>query len=247
LRWRITTLKEVSSTQTAARVLAESGSAEGTVVVAEAQTEGRGRRGRRWYSPPGGLYMTAVLRPRNGAGLIPLMAGVAVAETVRTTAGVEAELKWPNDILIGGRKVGGILAESAWSGKEAMYALLGIGVNLDNRLPPDLHEATTLSAETGREIDPQRFLAVLLERLDQGLKLLETAPGQVLEAWRRLSSTLGRRVEVVVESGEAVRGVTVDIDPDGALVLEIGDGRRRVVSGSLRETLLLSSEADRLI
>ena len=207
-------------------------------MIAEAQTEGRGRRGRSWHSGHGGLYMTAVLRPRSATGLVPLMAGVAVAETIRATADIDARLKWPNDILIDGRKVGGIIAESAWSRGEVRHTLLGIGVNLNNRLPPTLTEATTVSDELGTEVDIDRFLYYLLKRLDKGLGNLEEPDG-ILEAWRELSSTLGRQVEVVDGSGENVRGVAVDIDHDGALVLKAGGKRRRVVSGSLRGTTIM--------
>lgn len=219
-----------------ARVLAESGSAEGRVVIAEVQTDGRGRRSRRWHSGLGGLYMTAVLRPRSATGLIPLMAGVTVAETIRAAAEIDVWLKWPNDILIDGKKVGGILSKSAWSRGELKYTLLGIGVNLNNRLPASLTEATTLSDEMGVEIDNDRFIHDLLKKLDYGLDLLEKQPDEILEAWRRLSSDLGRRVEVLTSTGETVSGVALDIDKDGALVLDMDGSRRRVVSGSLRST-----------
>lgn len=179
--------------------------------------------------------MTAVLRPVGGVGLIPLMAGVAVAETIIVDLGVEARLKWPNDVLVGGRKVGGILAETAWSQGEARHTLLGIGVNLNNQLPPDLPEATTLLAELGEEVDIEQFLYDLLERLGQRFRLLERKPSRILDAWRALSSTLGRRVEVVVDSGEKIQGVAVDIDQDGVLLLDTGCGRRGIVSGSLKE------------
>lgn len=177
--------------------------------------------------------MTAVLRPRSAAGLVPLMAGVAVAETVGATAGIDARLKWPNDILVDGRKVGGILTESAWSGGELRYILLGIGVNLNNLLPPTLSEATTLSNELGESLDINQFLDELLKRLEGNLGLLDAEPGEILEAWRGRSATLGRHVEVVVDSGETVHGVALDIDQDGALILETGGERRRVVSGNL--------------
>lgn len=179
--------------------------------------------------------MTAVLRPVGGVGLIPLMAGVAVAETIIVDLGVEARLKWPNDILVGKRKVGGILAETAWSQGEARHTLLGVGVNLNNRLPPDLPEATTLSAELDEEVDINQFLYDLLDRLGQRFRLLERKPTEILEAWRALSSTLGRLVEVLVDSGEKIRGVAVDIDQDGALLLDTGYRLRRIVSGSLKE------------
>jgi len=235
LRWQIARFTKVPSTQTMTRVLAESDSVEGRVIIAEAQTEGRGRGSRRWHSGVGGLYMTAVLRQSSAAGLIPLMAGVAVAKTIRVTADIDARLKWPNDILIDGKKVGGILAETAWLRGKVERILLGIGVNLNNRLPPSLSGATTLSDEKGAEIDINRFFHELLNHLEHGLYLLEESPNGILDAWRGLSSTLGRQVEVTTSPGKTVSGVAVDIDQDGALVLDVGGRRSRLVSGSLRD------------
>ncbi len=235
MRWQIARFKEVPSTQTVTRALAGSGSVEGRVIIAEAQTEGRGRGSRRWHSVVGGLYMTAVLRPMGAAGLIPLMVGVAVAETIRVAADIDARLKWPNDILIDGKKVGGILAEMAWLRGKVERILLGVGVNLNNHLPPSLCGATTLSDEKGAEIDINGFIQEFLNRLEHGLYLLEEGPNGVLDAWRGLSSMLGKQVEVTTSPGNTVMGVAVDIDQDGALVLDVGGRRRRVVSGSLRD------------
>ncbi|MFQ6053844.1 MAG: biotin--[acetyl-CoA-carboxylase] ligase, partial [Candidatus Bathyarchaeia archaeon] len=192
------------------------------------------RRGRTWHSPPGGLYLSAVLRPKSGVHIVPLMAGLAVAETIRAAAGLEARLKWPNDVLLCGKKVGGVIAESAWHRDGLGFTVLGIGVNINGLLPPTLREATTLSSELGEEVDVNRFLDTLLGRLDWYQGLLETDPTLILGAWRGLSSTLGRSVEVVADSGEMIRGVAVDVDREGALIVEAGGGRRRVVSGSLR-------------
>jgi len=212
--------------------------AEGRVVIAEAQTEGGGRGGRRWHSGVGGLYMTVVLRPMSAVSLIPLMAGVAISDAIRDTADIDAWLKWPNDVLIDGRKVGGVLAESAWFQGELIHILLGIGVNLNNLLPPSLTEATTLSNEIGEEIDITRFIQELLLRLGNGLDLLKYEPCRILEAWRGRSSTLGRRVEVVISPSETVSGIAVDVNQDGALILDVGGRSRPVLSGSLRGAIV---------
>jgi BirA family biotin operon repressor/biotin-[acetyl-CoA-carboxylase] ligase len=235
LHWQVERLTKVPSTQTIARALAESKSAEGRVVIAEAQTEGRGRGGREWHSGVGGIYMTVVLGAKYAVSLIPLMAGVAVSDAIRDTADIDAWLKWPNDILVDGRKVCGMLAESAWFRGELKHVLLGIGVNLNNLLPPSLTEATTLSNEIGEEIDITRFIRELLQRLGNGLDLLKYKPGTILEAWRGRSSTLGRRVEVVISPSETISGFAVDVNQDGALVLDVGGKRRPVLSGSLRD------------
>lgn len=232
-RWNIVRLGRVASTQKVARDYALSGQAAGMVIVAETQTEGRGRHGRKWHSPEGGLYLTAVLKPVGRAGLVPLLAGVAVAEAIKAVTGIEAGLKWPNDILIGGRKVGGVIVDSGWFRGEVRFILLGIGVNVNNPLPEALPEATSLSLELGKEIDVDRFMHDLIERLDHNLTNLDTDPDGMLQSWRRLAQTLGKRVEVTDCSGEVVRGLAVDVDQDGALILENREGRRRVVSGLL--------------
>jgi BirA family biotin operon repressor/biotin-[acetyl-CoA-carboxylase] ligase len=228
LNWIIVRLGRVGSTQKVARDNALSGEPSGLVLVAESQTEGRGSHGRQWSSLKGGLYMTVVLRLRKGIGLLPVLAGVAVAEAIKTITGIEARLKWPNDILVGGRKVGGIIAESGWSEGEVRFALLGIGVNVNNPLPEDLPEATTLSTELGEDLEMESFLQALLGRLDLHLRQIETDPDAIIDSWRSLTQTLGMNIEVTDMSGELVRGLAVDIDADGALILETERGRRKV-------------------
>lgn len=231
--WKIMRLGRVSSTQDVARELALSGENAGLVVVAETQTNGRGSRGRGWYSPKGGLYMTAVLGPMARIGLLPLLAGIAVAETINSLAGIEAELKWPNDILLRGRKVGGVIAGLGWLGNEVKYVLLGIGVNLNNELPGYLIDATSISLEAGLDIDVDSFLRSFMDRLKIHLQRLDVAPQEIVRSWRRLTSVLGKVIVVTDGSGEAVKGVALDVDEDGSLVLETEVGKRRFVSGRL--------------
>lgn len=228
MNWNIVRLCQVDSTQKVAREYASSSESSGFVFVAKAQTEGRGSHGRRWCSPKGGLYMTVVLRSSEGIGLLPVLAGVVVAETIEAFTGLETELKWPNDILVGGRKVGGVIAESGWSQGEARFALLGIGVNVNNPLPADLPEATSLSTELGEDLDIDSFIQALLGRLDRHLRQLESDPDAILDSWRAFTQTLGIWTEVTDISGKTVQGLTVDIDRDGALILETGRGRRKV-------------------
>jgi BirA family biotin operon repressor/biotin-[acetyl-CoA-carboxylase] ligase len=177
--------------------------------------------------------MTAMLEARPHANLMPLVAGVAVAETMRDDFGVEAVLKWPNDVLIGGRKVGGVLVDADWSGDEHGVILLGVGVNLNNAIPESLGEATSLSEEAGEEVDVDAFLDGLLESLDGLLLTLEDDPGGVLARWERLSETLGRRIVVKDSSGNILEGVAESIDYDGALKLDCGGRSVRVLSGTL--------------
>lgn len=231
--WKVIRYGQVPSTQDLAREAAQKRGGIGTVILAESQSSGRGRRGRSWVSSVGGLYFTAVLRPSSRPGLIPLMAGVAVAEAIRRLTGLGAELKWPNDVLMGRKKVAGVLAETVWRGDEALHTLLGIGLNINNILPEDLPQATTLSKELGREVDAESLLSQLLGEIGVWSERLDESLDGVLDAWRGLSATLGRKVDVIESTGERIRGVAVDVDLDGALLVDVGGEIRRVHSGTL--------------
>ena len=226
-------LGRVDSTQTVAFALAADGAADRTVVVAQAQTAGRGRRGRLWLDEPGASLLTSIiLRPRLPPARLPtlsLAAGVAVVEALERVTGLKPRLKWPNDVLVDGRKLAGILLESRIS--PSPLVVLGIGVNLAQRVfPADLAErATSVRLATGRRVDADALLTALLESLDAWRTRLETegwAP--IRERWRALTETLGRRVSI-----DGVEGVAVDVDEDGALIVAEGDVRRRVVAGEV--------------
>jgi len=229
----------VDSTQAVAFALAADGAADGTVVVADSQVAGRGRRGRPWVDEPGAsLLVSIVLRPRlEPARLsgLSLAAGVAVAGALTRTAGLTARLKWPNDVLVDGRKIAGILLESrigAGSDDARPTAVLGIGINLTQRMfPADLAQrATSVWLASGRAVDRDVLLSALVDALGEWRRRLEYrgfAP--VRERWRALADTLGRTVTV-----DGVSGVAVDIDGDGALVVNDAEGRRhRVVAGDV--------------
>lgn len=226
-------LGRVDSTQTVAFALAADGAADRTVVVAQAQTAGRGRHGRLWLDEPGASLLTSIiLRPRLEPARLPtlsLAAGVAVVEALERVTGLKPRLKWPNDVLVDGRKLAGILLESRIS--SSPLVVLGIGVNLAQRVfPADLAErATSVRLATGRRVDADALLTALLESLDAWRTRLETegwAP--IRERWRALTETLGRRVSI-----DGVEGVAVDVDEDGALIVAEGDVRRRVVAGEV--------------
>jgi len=238
LLWKVIRYGQVPSTQDLAREAAHKRGGIGTVILAESQFSGRGRSGRSWVSSVGGLYFTAVLRPSSRPGLIPLMAGVAVAEAIRRLTGLGAELKWPNDILLGRRKVAGVLAETVWRGGEALYTLLGIGLNINNILPEDLPQTTTLSKELGHEVDAESLLSVLLGEIGVWSERLDESLDGVLESWRDLSATLGRKVDVIDSTGELIRGVAVDVDMDGALLVDVGGEIRRLHSGTLVDAIV---------
>jgi BirA family biotin operon repressor/biotin-[acetyl-CoA-carboxylase] ligase len=233
--------EEVGSTSDAAKELAEAGAGHGEVVIAERQTAGRGRRGRSWSSPAGkNLYLSAVLRPDlppQRAPELTLVASVALCQVVRE-AGVEAGIKWPNDILRGGKKLAGILTELAAEPEAIQWVVLGIGVNLNGR-PEDFPEelragATSLAVERGQPVPRALFVAALLTRLEEWLdRHAEEGFEPVREAWREQSATLGREVHVLSEGAE-LDGVAEDIDERGALLVRTGAGLTRVVSGDVR-------------
>ncbi len=222
----------MTSTQAVAFDLAAAGAADGTVVVAEHQTAGRGRRGHVWEDEPGqSLLLSIVVRPRLAVAHWPLLgfaAAVAVAEALERTAGVGCRLKWPNDVLVAGRKIAGILVESrAGSGP----VIVGIGINVgQTRFPPPLAGlATSVLLETGRRCDRAGLLHVLLSRFDAWRQRLEAegfAP--VRQRWLAFDDTIGRRVRA-----GGVEGRATGLDEDGALVLEAGAGVHRLVAGPI--------------
>ena len=227
----------VATTQERARELARAGTPHGTLVVAGVQKGGRGRLGRRWGSPQGGLWMSLVLRPGLVAGLasrITQTAAVGVAGAL-WEIGVEARIKWPNDLLAGGKKICGILAESSvGQGGRLDYAILGIGMNA-NLDPSDLgvmdREVTTIRYELGRDVDLLLLLRVVLSNLDASLGRIEDFEA-VLKEWRNLNCTLGEKVRVR-RFGETVEGRAVDLTREGALLLATPGGTVELLEGEI--------------
>jgi len=223
----------VDSTQRVASELAEGGAADGTVVLADTQTAGRGRRGRAWHDAPGdSLLMSVIVRPRLRAAdlsKLSLAAAVAVAEAIVATTGLDARLKWPNDVLVNGRKLAGILLESRIVAEPMVVA--GIGVNLRQRtFPPELAEtATSVDLEGGRAVGREELLEGVLDALDRWRNALEREGFAPLRArWLTLADTIGRAVTVGEHSG-----VAVDLAEDGALVLRQAAGLQRVFAGEV--------------
>ena len=235
---RVVYLERVDSTQASAFALAAAGAEDRTVVVADYQAAGRGRRGRTWESAPGqSLLSTIVVHPRLAPAQWPaysLVTAVAVAETLARTVALAARLKWPNDVLIGGRKIAGILLESRIVGDAATAAIaIGVGVNLAQRAFPAglAARATSVAIEAGRVVARDTVLTALLEAFDGWRARLEgEGMAPVRARWLALADTIGRRVSI-----DGVSGVAVDLDPDGALVLEGGGRRHRVVAGEVSE------------
>jgi len=233
-------LESVTSTNDIARDLAVSGSPEGCCVVAKEQTAGRGRQGHSWSSPPGeGLYFSLVLRPTLKAAdsaVLTLAAAVAVAETLKGAFQLQPDIKWPNDLLVSGRKVSGILVESAIEGDRLQYAVMGIGINVaQSSFPSDIvQSATSITLETSRAILPDDVLNPLLERLEHWYRAALSQPKNVIARWEQLSS-YARGCDVRVESSSGpIHGVTRGLSPGGALIVELASGQlKEIVSGEV--------------
>jgi BirA family biotin operon repressor/biotin-[acetyl-CoA-carboxylase] ligase len=241
----IVRLDTVDSTQSVAFALAERGAADRTVVVADQQLAGRGRRGRTWRAPAGtSLLASIIVRPRLPQSLLStlsLTSAVAAAEALRRVGRVDARLKWPNDVLVAGRKIAGILLESRMAGGADVVTIIGVGINLGQReFPPDLSaSATSVALETGHAPIRESVLAALLEEFDTWRARLEGKGfSPVREAWRRLSDTLGRRVTV-----DTVTGVATDLDADGALLIDVGGSIKRVLAGTVSSSDAVSEPA----
>lgn len=239
------------STQERARELAHAGTPHGTLIVAEIQTGGRGRLGRPWGSPMGGLWISLVLRPEFAASLasrITQTASVGVAKAL-WEVGVEARIKWPNDLLAGGKKICGILAESSVESvpvaakrvrpgaeRPVDFVTLGVGLNA-NVEPQDLgvsdRKITTLRYELGRDVDLLDLLESLLSHLDAELGRIEDF-GAILADWRALNCTLGTRVRVR-KFGEVLEGVALDLGPEGELLLETSDSVVELFEGEIEQ------------
>jgi BirA family biotin operon repressor/biotin-[acetyl-CoA-carboxylase] ligase len=218
--------ESVDSTNSVAQRLAGEGAAEGTVVIAETQTKGRGRLGRAWTSPPfRNLYISIILRPPIRAAAAPqigLVAGLATAEAVSTWA-PHAAIKWPNDVLIEGRKVAGILADLATDDDRVRFVVAGIGVNLNSTVadfPPDLRDkAVGLCSAAGASIDRVAFADCLLSRLEERYdQVVRGGFTAIRPLWERFSCLTGRQVQIN-GGGQRYEGVVTGIADDGTLRL----------------------------
>ena len=224
---RIQYFPELKSTMDEAARLADEGAEEGAVVIAERQSAGRGRQGRSWVSQPGNLLFSVLFRPEMAQlPFISLIGGVAVARAVRKTTGLTSDIKWPNDLMLDGRKAAGILAESAIIGDSVCYAVLGIGINvaLDTSDTEEISAfATSVNAVAGREVERESLLRQLLLELDDLYTRLRRGESPIGE-WRDLLETKGRRV-VAFAGNERHHGLAEDVDEAGNLLLRLDDGR----------------------
>jgi BirA family biotin operon repressor/biotin-[acetyl-CoA-carboxylase] ligase len=226
----------VDSTNSEVARLAQQGAEEGLCVVAQQQTAGRGRLQRQWISPHGsGIYFSILLKPAFATDrwpLITLMAAVAVHDTLSETCAFELDIKWPNDILVGGKKLCGILAETIDT-KNGRAVVLGIGINLKKTaFPPDIADrAISIEEATSRTFDREKILQRLVQNISHYYKLLDATDGnrQIVDAWSSRSSyAYGKNIRVTA-SEEAIEGLTRGLEGDGALRVETHEGEIKIV------------------
>ena len=234
---------QIDSTNQRAQILAEQGAAEGTVVLAESQQAGRGRMGRSWSSPPGvNVYTSVILRPSLAlaeASQLTFMAAVAVARALEQACGVMVNVKWPNDILLNGKKVAGLLNELSAETEGIHYVVLGIGVNLNMdaaQFPDDLrYPATSIKLETGNHVERNMFVRTLYTEIDSLYQLLlERGFAPIRLAWESLFALNGIKVEID-DGGSGIHGIVAGIAEDGALLVDTGAALPQAVySGDVR-------------
>lgn len=220
--------EELASTNTTAFTLAGSGAIHGTAVLAEAQTAGKGRLGRHWISPPRlNIYCSLILNNPNisrHVSWIPLVTGLALAEAIRCSCGIEISLKWPNDLLCVDKKIGGILCESSSYGSRVSTCVVGFGVNVNSRetdFPEELRSlVTSCNQLTGQCHDRNGLIADMFNLLESWYDCVEAERFEhVRKSYAASCATLGREVEISCVAGETIHGTAVDIGKDGALLV----------------------------
>jgi BirA family transcriptional regulator, biotin operon repressor / biotin---[acetyl-CoA-carboxylase] ligase len=247
---RIYIYQTVESTQTIALSLAEQekDNLDGTVIVSEHQTKGRGRMGRSWISPRGGIWLSIILKPKIKSSqitVLPLLSALSVCDVIKKMTKLNAKLKWPNDVVIDGRKVSGILLDVSTEADKIDFVVIGIGVNVNidtKKINSDIeksagfYDITSLRNELdGKEIEKFDFIRLLLENIERYVFQLENeGAGKIVKKCKKISDTLGKEV-IVKHSNEIIQGVAVDMDEnDGFLLIETPYGCiHKVVSGDV--------------
>lgn len=234
---KIIRYKTIGSTNEALKEFAQQGAGQGTVVVAKVQTRGRGRMARIWESPEGGLWMSILLETdktfdNNKFGLIPLMSGCAVATAIMNEYNIEAGVKWPNDVLVNGKKACGILGEILnVDGKQ--LAIIGIGINVNNRVRENYEfsrTATSIIEERGRKSKIGELENAILMEINYRKEMLNAGNyDELLDEWREFSDTLGKHVKITAPN-EVFEGLARDIDESGSLILEMDDNSLKTIN-----------------
>jgi BirA family transcriptional regulator, biotin operon repressor / biotin---[acetyl-CoA-carboxylase] ligase len=241
-RKNIIYLKETDSTNTRAKELAAQGAPEGTLIIAEKQTKGRGRRGRNWFSPSGGgIYFSLILRPAISPGETPritLMTAVVLAETLISMMKLKLRIKWPNDILVNGKKLAGILTEISTEMDAVNYIVVGLGMNVNTRFenfPQEIKKsATSILIETGKQFPRVRFIQHYLKLYEKYYDMFKKNDFEpIMKRWKELADIIGKQIKVDV-IGKTHIGKVIDVDNDGVLILKDDQGRlQRIFSGDV--------------
>jgi len=233
--------QKVTSTNAIAKEEAKKNAKAGTVIIADTQTRGHGRLNRKWISPKGGVWLSIILKPTIAAEetpIITLATSTAVANTIHRLHTLKTEVKWPNDVLVNGRKICGILTESSIEGENIKFIIVGVGINANfnlDVLPTDLRSTTTSLKQLLREnVDLERLICVFLKEFEEHYELFKKRRFDALrDEWRGMAGFLGKNVEVM-SFRETFMGKALDIDENGALIVELENGeRRRLLSGDL--------------
>lgn len=231
----------VSSTMDIAVQLGMKGLPEGTVVLAETQTKGRGRLGRVWFSPKyKGIYLSLLLRPRilpNEAPALTLLAAVSICESIKEVIDLETRIKWPNDIIIHNKKVAGILTELSAEMDEIRFVVVGIGLNVNNDKKSSLASITSLKEQKKESINRIILLQEILRKIELNYQLFhEGSSTSIIEKWRRYNLTLNKRVRVTCHK-KHIEGTAIDIDADGGLLVRNDSGLvEKVMAGDVVHT-----------
>lgn len=236
--------REVESTNDVAFDLAKEGATEGTVIIADTQTKGRGRLQRKWISPPGfNLYMSIIFRPSissKDASIMTLVSSVALFEAVNSY-GIECQIKWPNDLLINRRKVAGVLTEMELGGGRVEFVLVGLGINLNmtravmNNLMGEVSEiATSVREELGHEVDRSDFAANLINLLEKWYEELNSkGKSTIIDEWKKRWGDLNKRVRVRIDRN-LIEGIAYDLDQNGFLLIRRDNGKvERIIAGDV--------------
>ncbi|MBI5253742.1 MAG: biotin--[acetyl-CoA-carboxylase] ligase [Euryarchaeota archaeon] len=238
MQFRIEHFSEVDSTNDVAKRLAIEGAPEGTVVISEIQKKGRGRKGREWFSPKGGVWMSIILRPKmspSQAAPLTLIAGLAVAKTLSELYNLKCKLKWPNDVLINEKKVCGVLTEISAGIDRIDYIVAGIGINANidiDSFPGEFRGvATTIKNELNKEILRDELVEQLLEEFEKLYKIFQKQGfSKLKEEWKKSASTIGRKVRIITDR-RTIEGIARDLGENGELFVETQEGIEKIISG----------------
>ncbi len=234
----------IDSTQNQAMKIASDEANNGTVIIAEKQTSGKGRLGRKWISPKGGIWLSIILHPKFDISVItlfPIASALALSNAIEKTLNIKSELKWPNDITIKGKKVAGMLVDASLESNKIENLILGVGINFNVDIKqiekslkdtPNFYGVTSLS-EQNKTVKPILLVQSFLMELEQMYDLLNAGDTKkIIRDWTRKSSTIGQNIELSTEEGK-IRGKAIKIDDDGALVISENKKNRRITSGDI--------------